>query len=413
MKKLSILFLGLIILCACVPNNEAAKPAVIKESKLIDLSEGTWSVNCHINDSTSIHFRLELTNSEFVIINHKERITISDPVFKNDSLFLKMPRFDSEFKAKITSQNSFEGQWTNNLRDDYHIPFEANFIQAELIEESKPSQAYTYDVKFSPSKEEKMWPAIGKFNKGTSYAYGTFLTETGDFRFLEGRMTDAYLELSCFDGSHLFLFTADVKNDSLCNGKFYSGNHYHEQWSAIKKEDAKLSHPDSLTYLIEQDQPVQFGVLNLDGDSIFFDQKAYLNKVTLVQIFGSWCPNCYDENIFYKELYSEFSEIGLQIIPVAFEEGDDFHKQVSAVTGQFDRLQMPYEPYIGGERTKENASKKFNMLNKIISYPTTIFIDKQGVVRKIHTGFYGPGTGQYYTDYVKETRALISTLLME
>ena len=53
------------------------------------------------------------------------------------------------------------------------------------------------------------------------------------------------------------------------------------------------------------------------------------------------------------------------------------------------------------------------MLNKIISYPTTIFIDKKGNVRKIYTGFSGPATGEAYTDFVKETTEFVEMLLRE
>jgi len=53
------------------------------------------------------------------------------------------------------------------------------------------------------------------------------------------------------------------------------------------------------------------------------------------------------------------------------------------------------------------------MLLKIRLFPNNIFIDKKGMVRKIHTGFYGPGTGMYYTNYVRETEALLDGLLNE
>jgi hypothetical protein len=46
-------------------------------------------------------------------------------------------------------------------------------------------------------------------------------------------------------------------------------------------------------------------------------------------------------------------------------------------------------------------------------YPTTLFIDKKGNVRKIHTGFTGPATGLFYEDFKKEFNVLIDSLLAE
>jgi hypothetical protein len=53
------------------------------------------------------------------------------------------------------------------------------------------------------------------------------------------------------------------------------------------------------------------------------------------------------------------------------------------------------------------------MLNKIISFPTTIIIDKKGIVRQIHTGFSGPGTGEYYNKFVEEFTRFMEKLEKE
>ena len=53
------------------------------------------------------------------------------------------------------------------------------------------------------------------------------------------------------------------------------------------------------------------------------------------------------------------------------------------------------------------------MLNKVMGFPTTIIIDKKGVVRKIHTGFSGPGTGVYYEKYIAGFENFINKLIKE
>jgi len=51
------------------------------------------------------------------------------------------------------------------------------------------------------------------------------------------------------------------------------------------------------------------------------------------------------------------------------------------------------------------------MLNRIISYPTSIFIDRQGEIRKIFTGFSGPGTGEHFLELSSEMISLIEEML--
>ena len=69
--------------------------------------------------------------------------------------------------------------------------------------------------------------------------------------------------------------------------------------------------------------------------------------------------------------------------------------------------------YLAGKASKIEAAKSLPMLNHIMSYPTTIFIDRNGVIRKIRTGFYGPGTGEYYNRYIEQTDGLVEKLLSE
>jgi len=52
-------------------------------------------------------------------------------------------------------------------------------------------------------------------------------------------------------------------------------------------------------------------------------------------------------------------------------------------------------------------------LNGIAAFPTTLFIDRKGNVRKVHTGFSGPATGKFYDEFKKEFNRLIDQLVSE
>jgi hypothetical protein len=51
------------------------------------------------------------------------------------------------------------------------------------------------------------------------------------------------------------------------------------------------------------------------------------------------------------------------------------------------------------------------MLERIVNFPTTIFIGKSGHIEKIHTGFSGPGTGEHYEEQKQEIYTIVNNLL--
>jgi thiol-disulfide isomerase/thioredoxin len=376
------------------------------------LSNGSWSMHMNIGEET-ILLRWDIKDGAATLVNGEERINVPDLSINGDSISLKMPRYDSEFIGTLTSNNQFEGEWINYQKDNYSLPFVAEHTSEAAWEyKAAENSSRKYDIRFSPDTEDE-YPAIGVFTGDNGLATGTFLTETGDYRYLQGTIDNNEMTLSCFDGAHMFLFKASIAGDSLNNGSFYSGKHWSEPWEGVRNELATLTHPDSLTYLLPEYSTLEFEVNNTAGEPSLFNKDFFQDKITIVQIFGTWCPNCYDENIFYKELYADYNDRGLQIIPVAFERTDDFDNHVKAVNEQFQELQMPYQAYIGGKASKKLAGELFHQVNDIISFPTSFFIDRSGTVRRIHTGFYGPGTGRYYTDYTENTRHYIEQLLEE
>ena len=132
----------------------------------------------------------------------------------------------------------------------------------------------------------------------------------------------------------------------------------------------------------------------------------------MIQIMGTWCPNCLDETNYFKELYSKYHESGLQIISIGFEYGKTTRQQRKKLKRFVKKAQLKYPVFLGGMASKKEASLLFAMLNGISSFPTTLFVNEQGKILHIHTGFNGPGTGGYYQQYIEETESLIERLLI-
>ncbi|MBK7181701.1 MAG: hypothetical protein IPH89_01545 [Bacteroidetes bacterium] len=220
-----------------------------------DLKEGTWRAVLKLNDSTDLPFNFEIKGKAMHIINADERIVADEIVYTADSVFIRMPLFDSEFRCKMTGDSLITGNWINYARKTKNIiPFKAEYGKIHRIWKNA-AKAWglngKYETFFSPFTKDE-YPAVGIFKTETQNGIvkvtGTFLTETGDYRYLEGAANGYNTVLTCFDGSHAFLFKFKGYRDTI-NGVFYSGAHFSEPFYMIKNDSAKLTDPNALTFL--------------------------------------------------------------------------------------------------------------------------------------------------------------------
>lgn len=378
------------------------------------IKSGTWRTEFKLSEKSILPFTIEYNkkNKSVVLINASERIPLNNVQIKNDIITVKFPIFNSELIGKVVSKKRIEGFWHNYSKGkDYKIPFVSTCNSKSRFDKPQTNAAkfegkweVTFD--YNDSKDK----AIGLFETKNGSMHGTFLTETGDYRFLEGVSNGNSLELSCFDGSHAFLFTSELKNDTLW-GEFLSGNHYKTNWFAVRNESFELRDPEKLTYLVNDD-PIEFNLTQLDGGKYTYPNKTTENKVVLIQIMGTWCPNCMDETNYLTELYGKHKN-DIEIIGIGFEVGKTDIDRINTVATYKKHMGIDYTLLVGGDACKPCAVEKFPMLNSIMSFPTLLIIDKTGKVRKIHTGFSGPSTGKYYTDFVNHTNNFIEELIKE
>lgn len=380
---------------------------------------GAWRMALDLGGaSLPFQFSVAKTDSGALSIrvsNASEIIEVPDVSLRGDSLTIRMPLFDSEFIGVLESDSIYSGFWHNYLKGpDYRIPFTATagagprFIGAM----PNPQASGRWKTVFSPGTPEA-YNAIGVFEQqADGVVAGTFLTETGDYRFLEGITTTDSLMLSCFDGSHAFLFKARIDGESL-SGRFWSGTHWQEAWLAVKDSAFALRDPDSLTALREGYEMVDFDFPDTEGRMWSTSDPALNGRPLLVHIMGSWCPNCVDETRLLKEAYSKYHDRGLEVVAIGFEKHEDRDRARQALIRFKDRLQVPYPILLGGSASKNRASAQLPFLNHLISYPTCIFIGRDRRVRRIRTGFYGPGTGSHYQHYKKSLDAFLESLVAE
>lgn len=382
------------------------------------LKPGKWLGELQLTSVEKLPFNLEVKKTKntytFTVLNADERIELTTSELINDSLHVLFPLFNSELVFKIHSKKKIEGYWVNKNKKNYRVPFKAIVSKAnrfEAIENGKNEDfSGRWETEFSKDGLDK-YPALGIFQQSSDKISGTFLTETGDYRFLEGNIYGNQLFLSCFDGSHAFLFKATKKEDGSLDGKFYSGNHWNSEWVAVKNDTFELPHPDSITYIKDDTSVLNFELKDLNGKTYSYPNENLKNKVVIIQLMGTWCPNCMDETRYFKELFDKYHSQGLEIISIGYEVGEDYNQYVKRIKAYQEKLKLDFTFLVGGQASKGLAAEQFPMLSDVTSFPTSIFIGKDGSIQRIHTGFNGPGTGVYYIEYIEKTEALIQSLL--
>ncbi|WP_082780429.1 TlpA disulfide reductase family protein [Rufibacter sp. DG15C] len=350
------------------------------------------------------------------LINGEEKILIDEITFDQDSVRLQMHIFDATLHAKV-DKGKLKGRWERrDQAQPYSLPFSAEHGKTERFsaEPAKAAMDVTgkWEVQFQ-GEEGDNYPAIGEFTQNGNTLSGTFLTPTGDYRFLQGQVNGKNLSLSTFDGAHAYLFTAEPQQDGTLKGDFYVGIAGHETWTAKRNENFQLPSADTLTHLKPGYDKLSFSFPNLEGKQVSLEDPAFKGKPVVVQIFGSWCPNCMDETAFLAPWYAKNKNRGVEIIGLGYELSPEFEKAKARISKMKDRFDVDYTLLVAGTKDKELVAKSLPALSKVVSFPTTIFIDKKGKVRRIHTGFSGPGTGKYYEDFVKEFNTTIDELVAE
>ncbi|MGN6194546.1 MAG: peroxiredoxin family protein [Ginsengibacter sp.] len=386
------------------------------------LKNGMWRATINRADGHQIPFTFQTKDSAgkqiIYVINGKEHLLVDSVETRADSVFIQMPFFESGFKARILSNGNLEGIWIKQYgKRTQMLPFTAIRNEKRFTTLKPPVANISGRWSTDFVENNQVSNIVAEFVQKGSYLTGTFLDPTGDYRFLEGVVSGDSLKLSTFDGAHSYLFIAKIDNaDKISGGKFYSGARSIEDWSATRNQNAKPEDEFSLTKLKPGAGKLNFSFPDSnDSSEISINDKRFKNKVVVVQILGSWCPNCMDETKFLSDYYDKNHGKGLEIIGLAYERTPDFKTSQKDLLPFKKRFHVQYPILITGVTVSDSlkTEKTLPQLESINAFPTTIFVDRKGNIRRIQAGFSGPATGQHYTEFKKEFNQIIKELLSE
>ena len=385
-----------------------------------DSPAGVWQGSLRTKGG-ELKFQFSLQQNEegvwsSFLINGSERIKVPTTTLTGKSLKLDIDHYDSSLNLEIVSPTAMKGKWKR-----VRAKGKTSTLTIKATRSSNPPKGKTKDSAKQPTPFDGKWkvnfessedPAVGVFeaDKVSGIASGTFLTTTGDYRYLAGTVRGDQLKLSCFDGSHAFLFHAKVQPDGSLLGDFWSGNHWHETWTAVADADMALPDSFSQTKVVAKSDLESLSFPDLDGKPTRLGDPKFASPVRIYHIFGSWCPNCHDAAAFLAELEAKYGD-KLSVVGLAFELTGDLKRDAQQVRLYMKRYNLKHPILVAGLSDKAIASAAIPVLDKVRSYPTSLFVDEQGKVIAVHTGFSGPATGQAYQDLRKKYFQTIDSML--
>ena len=401
MRELKLLILFVFIIQAC-------------SFKIDEPKNGEYRAEIKTKDGSILPFKFVLFNESDKLImkveNDKETLIYDDIVYVQDSIKILMPPYDAVIIVKSEGE-TLKGRYLKE-ESGKEASFYAKINDKPKFTSDKEAD-FSLDGKYKTVfRPENPYPGLGLFTQKDNKVSGTFRKNTGDTRYLSGITFGDSILLSTFDGAHPYLIKAVKKGDTIFGNLHYYSDSITEFWM-IKDDDYELANSKSLTRLKDGFQSINFNFKDINGEFISLNDEQFKNKVVVVQILGTWCPNCLDETQFFLSYLNENPNDNLAFIGLSVEAAKTEERALKRISSMIEKFDIPYPILLAqyGSTDKEVFLEKIPMLENIISYPTTIIIDKSGKVNSIHTGFNGPATGQAYMDYKNEFESEIKGLL--
>ncbi len=416
MRRIALVFLATLGLAACGPRGpEPLSPGMFRATLETPGGELPFGLEIAREDANADgeggHLVLFLTNGP-------ERVRVPEVKIAEGTLTADMPGYENTLTVqekdgvlsgavKILRKN---GEWkTLALRGKRGEAYRF-FAQPE----AQPAEvAGRWAVVFTDD-QGKPSAGVAELQQAGAVVTGTVLTPTGDHRFLAGEVRGDELLLSRFDGGTAFLYKLklDAKRKEL-GGQVFYGNWSVDAVQAHRDEAAALPDASMLTHLRNPGARFDFTFPDLEGKPVSLSDPRFNDKVVIVMLGGSWCPNCHDETTFMVPFVKAREDQGLTAVMLMFEHFGDMPQAVQAVKRFQAEFGMSYPLLIAGTSDKDDAASRMPQLDRVYAFPTTLVIDRQGRVRKIHTGFNGPATGVKYEHFQREFTAFIEKLLAE
>jgi thiol-disulfide isomerase/thioredoxin len=368
-----------------------------------------------VADSYVVDFQIALMSTagglRATLVNGSDRIDFSSAVENGSELILRLDQYDAALTAHWTSEahNALEGEYVRkkgtkvtryrvsvlcgdagvhakdngganagSVSGDWQFAFAAK------------SAAESTKAKASASENE-----AARFTQEGEHVEGTIAPVSGDYGLLSGNLSGGELHLSRFDGIHALRLDGRVVSGDRLEGVFHVAPGEALNFVGTRATaSAGFDEAEHLTTVANPSEAFRFHAVDTSGATVTQDDPRFRGKVVLLDIFGTWCPNCHDEAPVLEGLYAKFHERGLEIVGLSYEYVDDAARSRRLLEIYRGKYSIGFPLLLAGTTDAGEIARTLPQLRNFGAYPTTIFLDRHGRVRLIHAGFSGPATGR-------------------
>jgi peroxiredoxin len=408
-KALALIILATAILYACTPK-PFLQPGPYLGVIRIDSADLSLDIpfNLTLSVSTDGQRIAEVTNAG-------ETILINEVKVSGDTLYMSFPVFTSEIICRYTNDSLIGSYYPKGKDAGTAYRFFAKLGETDrfpaFTEPAAENVTGRWRIMENPGTPDSTL-MVGEFVQDSNRVTGTILAAGGDYRYLEGKVSGNKFMVSAVDGAHSLIFVADIAPDGSMSGRFLGGPKWRSVWNGVRDENASLPKGEVLVKLKPGAPKFTFTFPDVNSRPVSLDDTVFKGKVVIVEAMGTWCPNCMDEALFLKDAYEKYREQGLEIIGLCFED-KTFEASQPKMQRFISQTGAGYTFLYAGPRGRESIQNVLYIAEGMLAYPTTLYIDRKGVVRKIETGFSGPGTGIHYEQLTVEMTGFIEKLLRE
>jgi thiol-disulfide isomerase/thioredoxin len=244
---------------------------------------------------------------------------------------------------------------------------------------------------------------------------GAILRTSGDTGTLVGHWNDGRLVMSHFAGERPLLFEAQPNADGTLSVTLDRKSTYLAARTSEARAKGIPEPPDlsRFTSVTDPTERFRFFGPDLDGKMVRDTDSTFQGRVVVLTIGGTWCPNCHDEVPFLDELYKDYHARGLEIVGLFFENDATLAVARPRILAFIKRYAVPFPILVPGTNQDNEIAQKLPQLVNFAVYPTTIFLGRDGRVRRVHAGFASAATGEAHVQLKREERDLIERLLEE
>ncbi len=383
---------------------------------------GIWNGDIYLKSRDTVPFKIEMkqegTKVFATILNGEERLEATSGSFDGQNIKLKFDYYDAEIEAGFVRREvigTVTRTWRNTKLVRELKMWKGGEVKAIPTATEGKDISGDWLMKVGEGENQKDWQL--SVNQKNGELIGTILTPSGDWGTMTGFLGhEGKFEMGRFDVINARSLHAKLDESGKIKGivdlgqgdvpRIFTAERVNipKDGIAFAAGNVRMKNPT---------EPLRFSGTDFDGKTISFEDPRFKNKVIVIEITGSWCPNCYDEAPVLKDLYARYKAQGLEILGLSFEYTGEPKRDLEQVKIFAKKHDISYLMLLGGSTENDDVQKKLPQLENFGAFPTTIFIGRDGLVKKFHAGFEGPATGARFTKTKADFEETVKELLKE